>query len=77
MQAELQVASFHKSEISSIKNSDRKVCYQVTDAELEELYVETNFYSLLSHLFWAVWAIVQVQMSYNVKKSFAHLSYLV
>eukprot|EP00250_Pteridium_aquilinum_P001431 c11626_g1_i1 orf=243-1352(+) len=36
---------------------------KVTDAELEELYIECNFYALASHLYWAVWAIVQAKFS--------------
>lgn len=36
---------------------------KVTEAELEELFVEANFYALASHIFWAVWAIVQAKFS--------------
>ncbi|MCO5557616.1 hypothetical protein L7F22_011182 [Adiantum nelumboides] len=35
----------------------------VTEAELEQLYAEANFFCLASHLFWAVWAIVQAKYS--------------
>ncbi|KAI5055825.1 hypothetical protein GOP47_0029346 [Adiantum capillus-veneris] len=35
----------------------------VIESELEKLYVETNFFCLASHLFWAVWAIVQAKYS--------------
>lgn len=45
---------------------------KVMETELEELYVETNFYSLASHLFWAVWAIVQAKFS---PISFNYLDY--
>lgn len=36
---------------------------KVTEEELEELFAETNFYALASHLFWAVWGIVQAKYS--------------
>ncbi|KAJ7555911.1 hypothetical protein O6H91_05G060500 [Diphasiastrum complanatum] len=32
---------------------------EVSKIELEALYIETNFYALVSHLFWAIWGIVQ------------------
>eukprot|EP01018_Ginkgo_biloba_P023805 Gb_22577 [translate_table: standard] len=35
----------------------------VSESELEALYVETNCYALASHLYWAVWAIVQAKFS--------------
>ncbi|KAH7302350.1 hypothetical protein KP509_23G068800 [Ceratopteris richardii] len=44
----------------------------VSQAELEKLYVEVNFFSLASHLFWAVWAIVQSKYS---SIDFDYLSY--
>lgn len=31
------------------------------DADLEALFVETNTFRLASHIYWALWAIVQVQ----------------
>ncbi|XP_024364257.1 probable ethanolamine kinase [Physcomitrium patens] len=34
-----------------------------TIAELEEFYAECNFYSLVSHMYWATWAIVQARYS--------------
>lgn len=34
-----------------------------TEAELEEIYAECNFYTLASHLYWATWAIVQARYS--------------
>ncbi|KAL2653862.1 hypothetical protein R1flu_021990 [Riccia fluitans] len=36
---------------------------QVTEAELERLYIETNVFALGSHLYWAIWAIVQARYS--------------
>ncbi|EFJ10629.1 hypothetical protein SELMODRAFT_127783, partial [Selaginella moellendorffii] len=36
---------------------------KVSDDELEVLFVETNFYALVSHLYWAIWAIVQAKFS--------------
>eukprot|EP00249_Psilotum_nudum_P019045 c27071_g1_i1 orf=658-1773(-) len=36
---------------------------EVLQDELEQLYVETNFYALASHLFWSLWAIVQAKFS--------------
>ena len=33
---------------------------QASEAELEKFFVECNFYSLASHLYWGIWAIVQV-----------------
>jgi hypothetical protein len=33
---------------------------QATERELEDLYAECNFFSLASHMYWAIWAIVQV-----------------
>ncbi|CAM6087517.1 unnamed protein product [Calypogeia fissa] len=36
---------------------------KATETELESLYVETNVYALASHLYWAVWAIVQARFS--------------
>lgn len=33
---------------------------QASEAELEAFFAECNFYSLVSHLYWGIWAIVQV-----------------
>ena len=42
-------------------NSCSTVCnVQVSVEELEALYMESNCYALASHLYWAVWALVQV-----------------
>ncbi|XP_065849768.1 probable ethanolamine kinase [Euphorbia lathyris] len=37
--------------------------HEVSDEELEALYVETNTLMLASHLFWALWALIQAKMS--------------
>ncbi|KAL8480244.1 hypothetical protein ACS0TY_026461 [Phlomoides rotata] len=36
---------------------------EVLDKELEALYAETNTYMLASHLYWALWALIQAKMS--------------
>ncbi|KAK4853183.1 hypothetical protein QYF36_005041 [Acer negundo] len=36
---------------------------EVSDKELEALYVETNTFMLASHIFWALWALIQAKMS--------------
>ncbi|KAK4604361.1 hypothetical protein RGQ29_012747 [Quercus rubra] len=36
---------------------------QVPDKDLEALYVESNTYMLASHLYWALWGIIQEKMS--------------
>lgn len=36
---------------------------EVSDKDLEALYVETNTYRLASHLYWALWALIQAKMS--------------
>ncbi|KAG8372737.1 hypothetical protein BUALT_Bualt12G0097900 [Buddleja alternifolia] len=36
---------------------------EVPDKDLEALYVETNSYMLASHLYWALWALIQAKMS--------------
>lgn len=51
---------------------DAQNARKASEAELEELYTETNFYTLASHLFWAVWAIVQAKFS---PISFDYLEY--
>ncbi|XP_017244188.1 probable ethanolamine kinase isoform X2 [Daucus carota subsp. sativus] len=36
---------------------------EVSEKDLEELYVETNCYMLASHMYWALWALIQARMS--------------
>lgn len=36
---------------------------EVTDKDLECLYIETNTFVLASHLYWALWAIIQANVS--------------
>ncbi|GFY99776.1 protein kinase superfamily protein [Actinidia rufa] len=36
---------------------------EVSDEDLEALYIETNTYMLASHLYWALWALIQAKMS--------------
>ncbi|KAI4379459.1 hypothetical protein MLD38_005754 [Melastoma candidum] len=36
---------------------------EVTDKDIEALHVETNTYMLASHLYWALWALIQAKMS--------------
>lgn len=36
---------------------------EVSDKDLEALYIETNTYMLASHLFWALWGLIQAKMS--------------
>ncbi|KAK6123841.1 hypothetical protein DH2020_042416 [Rehmannia glutinosa] len=38
-------------------------CIQVSDENLEAIYAETNAYMLASHLYWALWALIQAKMS--------------
>ncbi|KAI8565591.1 hypothetical protein RHMOL_Rhmol03G0272000 [Rhododendron molle] len=45
---------------------------EVSDKDLEALYVETNTYRLASHLYWALWALIQAKMS---PIDFDYLSY--
>ncbi|XP_050213524.1 probable ethanolamine kinase [Mercurialis annua] len=37
--------------------------HEVSDKDLEALYIETNIFMLASHLFWALWALIQAKMS--------------
>ncbi|KAK9947597.1 hypothetical protein M0R45_003213 [Rubus argutus] len=37
--------------------------HEVSDKDLEALYVETNTYMLASHLYWALWGIIQAKIS--------------
>ncbi|XP_041004870.1 probable ethanolamine kinase [Juglans microcarpa x Juglans regia] len=37
--------------------------HEVSDKDLEALYVESNTYMLASHLYWALWALIQAKMS--------------
>ncbi|ESO95426.1 hypothetical protein LOTGIDRAFT_116872 [Lottia gigantea] len=43
-----------------LENSGKE---NVTEKDLEALYLEVNTYALASHFFWAVWSIVQAQTS--------------
>ncbi|CAA0821071.1 Probable ethanolamine kinase [Striga hermonthica] len=36
---------------------------EVSDEDLEAIYAETNAYMLASHLYWALWALIQAKMS--------------
>ncbi|KAL6965659.1 ethanolamine kinase [Sarracenia purpurea var. burkii] len=36
---------------------------EVSEEDLEALYAETNTYMLASHLYWALWALIQAKMS--------------
>lgn len=36
---------------------------KVADEDLNDLYVETNTFRLASHIYWAIWAIIQAKMS--------------
>ncbi|KAK9697806.1 hypothetical protein RND81_08G062700 [Saponaria officinalis] len=45
---------------------------EVTETDLEALYVETNTFKLTSHMFWALWALIQAKMS---PIDFDYLSY--
>ncbi|XP_077240832.1 protein kinase superfamily protein isoform X1 [Tasmannia lanceolata] len=37
--------------------------HKVRDEDLEALYVETNSFMLASHLYWALWALIQAKVS--------------
>lgn len=37
--------------------------HEVSDTDLETLYVEANTFMLASHLYWALWALIQAKMS--------------
>ncbi|OAY47065.1 probable ethanolamine kinase [Manihot esculenta] len=37
--------------------------HEVSDKDLEALHIETNTFTLASHLFWALWALIQAKMS--------------
>lgn len=45
---------------------------EVPDSDLEALYVESSCYMLASHLYWALWALIQAKMS---PIEFDYLSY--
>ncbi|XP_059637985.1 probable ethanolamine kinase [Cornus florida] len=45
---------------------------EVSEKDLEALYVETNTFMLASHLYWALWALIQAKMS---PIDFDYLSY--
>lgn len=36
---------------------------EVSEKEVEELYVQVNKFALVSHIFWACWALVQAEHS--------------
>lgn len=36
---------------------------EVTDAEVEILYVQVNRFALASHFFWGLWALIQAKVS--------------
>ncbi|KAF5935014.1 hypothetical protein HYC85_026143 [Camellia sinensis] len=42
---------------------DPEKAHEVSDKDLEALYIETNTYMLASHLYWALWALIQAKMS--------------
>ncbi|CAN6441867.1 unnamed protein product [Victoria cruziana] len=42
---------------------------RVSDEDLEALYVETNCFSLASHIYWALWALIQVILHFLVSGS--------
>ncbi|KAL7137701.1 hypothetical protein ABFS83_10G110700 [Erythranthe nasuta] len=46
--------------------------HEVSDEDLKALYAETNTYMLASHLYWALWALIQAKMS---PIDFDYLSY--
>ncbi|OIV98213.1 hypothetical protein TanjilG_18752 [Lupinus angustifolius] len=46
--------------------------HEVSEKDLETLYVETNTYVLASHLLWALWGLIQAKMS---PIDFDYLSY--
>ncbi|KAG5243292.1 choline/ethanolamine kinase family protein [Salix suchowensis] len=37
--------------------------HEVSDKDLEAIFIEANTYMLVSHLFWALWALIQARMS--------------
>ncbi|KAA3468338.1 putative ethanolamine kinase [Gossypium australe] len=37
--------------------------YEVSEKDLEDLYVEANTFRLASHLIWALWGLIQARMS--------------
>ncbi|XP_052732122.1 probable ethanolamine kinase isoform X3 [Vigna angularis] len=37
--------------------------HEVSEKDLEALYVEANTFSLASHVFWALWGVIQAKMS--------------
>ncbi|XP_057537826.1 probable ethanolamine kinase [Amaranthus tricolor] len=45
---------------------------EVSESDLEALYIETNTFMLASHLYWALWALIQAKMS---PIDFDYLSY--
>lgn len=37
---------------------------EVTDSDVEKLYVETNKFVLAAHVFWGIWSLIQAEHSY-------------
>ncbi|CAH1394200.1 unnamed protein product, partial [Nezara viridula] len=44
-------------------NSNGNCTAEVTDEEIEELYIQVNKFALVAHLMWASWALVQAELS--------------
>ena len=43
--------------------SNENCVSEVSDVDIEELYVQVNKFALVAHLFWASWALVQAEHS--------------
>ncbi|XP_007895485.1 ethanolamine kinase 1 [Callorhinchus milii] len=41
----------------------KSFCTDITEKEIEVLYIQVNFFSLASHFFWALWALIQTKYS--------------
>lgn len=43
--------------------------FQVPEKDLNDLYVETSIFRLASHVYWAIWALIQVSSNFgkNIK----------
>lgn len=37
---------------------------EVTDSDVQKLYVETNQFVLAAHVFWGIWSLIQAEYSY-------------
>jgi ethanolamine kinase len=46
----------------------------ITEEHVEQLYIETNTFSLASHFYWGLWALVQAELS-NI--NFDYMSYAI